>query len=255
MLKKCRSLIHSASPAFFPTLFLGPADLVIMRVSIGIFTQFSLLILLGLTIVYFKSENYFDKQQLLVDMPKDNSELLEQKEFELRVVRAQLEEVKAETWAVIEKEVPLPSNSLALQSLRSQLRSPASIPPVDMSLLEAEKIKKAFRDRNYFEVTELAEDFLDKNSQSIMVPEVTFFASESYFLNRQFDKAIVSIERMTNLFPDHIMTGYALLRLGQISEKADQNEEALSVYKIIKSQFKDKGLVDEANLRITRLEE
>tara|TARA_B110001454_G_scaffold122549_1_gene114484 strand:- start:82021 stop:82701 length:681 start_codon:yes stop_codon:yes gene_type:complete len=226
-----------------------------MRVSIGIFTQFCLLLLLGLTIVYFKSENYFDRQQLLAEMPKDNSEQLEKKEFELRVVRAQMEEVKSETLAVLEKEGAIPANSLALQNLRSQLRSPASLPQIDMSLLEAEKIKKAFRAKNYFEVTEMAEEFLDKNSQSVMVPEVTFFASESYFLNRQFDKAINSIEKMTNLFPDHIMTGYALLRLGQISEKADQTAEAISIYKIIKTQFKDKSLVAEAEHRITRLEE
>lgn len=226
-----------------------------MRVSLSIFSQVCLVILLGLTIVFFKSENYFDRQQLLAEMPKDNSDLLEKKEFELRVVKAQLEEVKSETLAVLEKEGTLSVNSLALQNLRSQLRSPASIPQLDMSLLEAEKIKKAFRDKNYFEVTELAEDFLDKNSQSVMVPEVSFFASESYFLNKQYDKAIGSIEKMTNQFPDHIMTGYALLRLGQISEKADQVAEAITIYKIIKSQFKDKGLVDEATLRIARIEE
>lgn len=226
-----------------------------MRLTLGIFTQFCLLLILGLTIVYFKSENYFEKQQLLADMPKDTSELLEKKEFELRVVRAKMDEVKSETLAVLEKEGAIPANSIALQNLRSQLRSPASLPPIDMSLLEAERIKKAFRAKDYFEVTELAEDFLEKNSQSVMVPEVTFFASESYYLNRQFDKAITSIEKMTSLFPDHIMTGYALLRLGQISEKADQNAEAISIYKIIKTQFKDKALAAEAEQRITRLEE
>lgn len=226
-----------------------------MRVSISLLSQVCLLIVLGLTIVYFKSENYFDRQQLLADMPKDNSELVEKKEFELRVARSQLEDVKIETLAVLEKEGVLPANSLVLQNLRSHLRSPASIPLMDMSLLEAEKIKKAFREKNYFEVTEMAEDFLEKNSQSVMVPEVSFFASESYFLNKQYGKAISSIEKMTNQFPDHIMTGYALLRLGQISEKADQVDEAVSIYKIIKFQFKDKGLVNEASVRIARIEE
>jgi TolA-binding protein len=226
-----------------------------MRLSLGLFSQFCLILILGLTIVYYKSENYFERQQLLADMPKDNSDVIEKKEFELRVVRAQMEEVKAETLALLEKEAPLPSNSLVLQNLRSQLRSPASVPEIDMSLLEAEKIKKAFRDKNYFQVTSLAETFLNKNSQSSLIPEITFFASESYFLNHQYDKAINSIEKMTSQFPEHIMTGYALLRLGQISEKADQNAEAISIYKIIQNQFKDKGLVDEATQRISRLEE
>lgn len=226
-----------------------------MQVSISILTQTCLLIVLGLTMVYYKSENYFDRQQLLSEMPKDNSERLEEKEFELRVAKAQLEAVKSETLAVLEKESTLPANSLALQNLRSQLRSPASIPQIDMSLLELEKIKKAFRDKNYFEVVEMAEEFLDRNSQSVVVPEVSFFASESYFLNKQYDKAITSIEKMTNLFPEHIMTGYALLRLGQISEKADQPDEAISIYKIIKDQFKDKNLVEEASLRIAKIQE
>lgn len=208
-----------------------------------------------MTVVYFKSENFLDRQAWVIEIPKDRTEELEQKEFELRVVRSQISEVKAETLALLENEGHLPSNSLAMQNLRTQLRSPASIPELDMSLLDAEKIKKAFRDKNYFQVTELAEDFLAKNSQSSLVPEITFFASESYFLNHQYDKAISSIEKMTTLFPDHIMTGYALLRLAQISEKADQSSEAISIYKIIQNQFSDKNLINEAAERIARIEQ
>lgn len=226
-----------------------------MRISMSLFTQFCLLLVLGLTLVYQKSQNYFDRQEMLADRPKDNSEQLETKEFELRVVRAQLDEVKAETLAVLQKEGHLPASSLAMQSLRSQLRGPASIPAIDMSLLDAEKIKKAFREKSYFEVVERAQNFLNKSSQSSLAPEVSFFASEAYFLNHQYDKAVNSIEQMTVQYPDHIMTGYALLRLGQISERADQTMEALSIYKIIQTQFKDKGLIDEAASRISRLEE
>ena len=226
-----------------------------MRLTLGLFNQFCLLLILGLTVIYYKSNLYFDHQQAMFDSPKDNSELVEKKEFELQVVRAQLDEVKAETLALLERDGRLPVVSLAFQSLRSHLRSPASIPAIDMSLLEAEKIKKAFRGKKYFEVSEMAERFLRKNSQSALVPEVVFFASESYFLNQQYDKAINSIEKMSTQFPDHIMTGYALLRLGQISEKADQHTEAISIYKIIQSQFKDRNLVNEAAQRIARLEE
>ncbi len=190
-----------------------------------------------------------------MDRPKDNSELIEKKEFELRVVKSQLDQVKEETLAVLQKDNHIPSNSLALQDLRANLRAPASIPKIDMSLLDAEKIKKSFRDKKYFEVSELAEKFLEKNSQSSLVSEIIFFASESYFLNRQYDKAVGSIEKMTSQFPDHIMTGYALLRLAQISEKADQLTEAKSIYKIIQSQFKDKTLKDEATHRISQLED
>lgn len=214
-----------------------------------------MLLILGLTVLFFKSNSYFDHQQAILDAPKDNSEVIENKEFELRVVRAQLDQVKAETLAVLEKDQHIPDNSLAVRDLRSQLRSPASVPAIDMSLLEAEKVKKAFREKKYYEVVELSEKFLKKNSQSALVPEIVFFASESYFLNQQYDKAVSSIEQMTTQFPDHIMTGYALLRLGQISEKADQDTEALSIYKIIQNQFKDKNLYDEATLRISHLEE
>lgn len=226
-----------------------------MRVSLSLFSQVCLVLVLGLTIVYYKSSNYFDQQQAILERPKDSSDLVEKKEFELRVVRTQLAQVKAETLAILEKESAIPSNSLAWQSLKVQLRSPASIAAIDLSLWEAEKIKKAFRDGKYFETTELAEKFLNKHSQSSLVPEVVFFASESYFLNHQYDKAVHSIEQMTTQFPDHIMTGYALLRLGQISERAEQNSEALAIYKIIYNQFKDKGLTQEAAVRISRLEE
>ncbi len=226
-----------------------------MRISISLFSQFSLILVLGLTIVYYKSSSYFDQQQAILDRPKDDSELLEVKEFELRVVKVQLDEVKAATLAILEQDKQIPTSSLAIRDLRSHLRSPASIPAIDMSLLEAEKIKEAFRNKKYFEVAEMAEKFINKNSQSSLVPEIAFFASESYFLNRQYEKSIHSIEKLISQYPDHIMTGYALLRLGQISEKADQSAEALSIYKIIQNQFKDKNLSAEAAVRIARLED
>ena len=75
-----------------------------MRISLSLFSQFCLVIVLGLTILFFKSENYFERQQMLAEMPKDHSDEVEQKEFELRVVRSQLDEVKVETLAMLEKE-------------------------------------------------------------------------------------------------------------------------------------------------------
>lgn len=226
-----------------------------MRVPLNIFTQFSMLLVLGLVWFYHSTENYFatrngDKQE--IDRMKSE---LEEKEFELKVSQIQNDRIKLETYALLEEQNLLSGKKLVSEHLKSGLRSPASIMPLDFSSLKVEELRTLFKEKRYNQVVVAGEKILEKDKVFLSKPEVLFFVSEAYFLQRQYEKAVEKINHMVSLYPEHIMTGYALLRLANISEKSEQYNEAETIYKIISSQFKDKALTSEARRLLAKLSE
>lgn len=226
-----------------------------MRVPLNIFTQFSMLLVLGLVWFYHSTENYFaarngEKQE--IDRMKKE---IEEKQFELKVSQIQNDRIKLETYALLEEQNLLSGKKLVSEHLKSGLRSPASIMPLDFSSLKVEELRTLFKEKKYNQVVVVGERLLDSDKVFLNKPEVLFFVSESYFLQRQYEKAVEKINHMVSLYPEHIMTGYALLRLANISEKSEQYNEAETIYKIISSQFKDKALTSEAKRLLAKLSE
>lgn len=226
-----------------------------MRIPLNIFTQFSMLIVIGLVWFYHSAENYFathngEKQEI-----QQLKSEVEEKEFELKVSRIENEKIKLETYALLESQNLLNGKTLVAENLKSGLRSPASIEKLDFSSLKVEELRTLFKEKNYNQVIVLGEKMLEKERFLLTKPEVLFFVSESYFLLRQYEKSVEKINQMVSLFPEHIMTGYALLRLANISEKSEQFNEAETIYKVITSQFRDKALTAEAKRQLAKLGE
>lgn len=226
-----------------------------MRIPLSIFVQFSTLLVLGLVWFYQKADNYFienDGSKIQIQSLKSE---LEHKEFEAKVALLESEKIKIQTLSLLQKENLLPDNELVKDHLTQGLRSPASVQKLDFSLLRIEELRTLFKEKKYNEVIVLGEAMLHREKSFVVKPEVLFFLSEAYFLNRQYEKSVDKINQMVSLFPEHVMTGYALLRLANISEKSDQFNEAEAIYKIIASQFKDRALVVEAKRLLVNLSE
>lgn len=226
-----------------------------MRIPLSIFVQFSTLLVLGLVWFYQKADNYFiENDGSKIQIQTLRSEL-EHKEFEAKVALLESEKIKIQTLSLLQKENLLPDNELVKEHLTQGLRSPASVQKLDFSLLRIEELRTLFKEKKYNEVIVLGEGMLRREKSFVVKPEVLFFLSESYFLNRQYEKSVDKINQMVSLFPEHVMTGYALLRLANISEKSDQFNEAEAIYKIIATQFKDRALVVEAKRLLANLSE
>lgn len=226
-----------------------------MRIPLSIFTQFSMLIVMGLVWFYHSAENYFSANNGEKQEIKSLKSDIEEKEFALKISRIENDKIKLETYALLESQNLLSGKTIVAENLRSGLRSPASIEKIDFSALRVEELRNLFKEQKYNQVIVLGEKMLEKENFLLTKPEVLFFVSESYFLLRQYEKAVEKINQMVSLFPEHIMTGYALLRLANISEKSEQFNEAETIYKVITSQFKDKALTSEAKRLLVKLGE
>ena len=62
------------------------------------------------------------------------------------------------------------------------------------------------------------------------------------------------IDEMVLQFPDHELTGFILLRLGQISEHNNQIEEAQEIYRTVANHFPQKPLKQQALVLLKSLE-
>lgn len=133
-----------------------------------------------------------------------------------------------------------------LRNLGAVVRAPASEDSLDLSPALYEKGKSYFNNRDYDKAIKEFYRLLDRYPLSQHVVEARFFIAESYFLKKDFRSSLGEIDSMVSLYPRHDLTGFILLRMGQISEVNNQTEEASEIYKTVLKNFSNPELKDQA---------
>ena len=205
-------------------------------------------------IQYFQS-GYEIKQQI-VNLEKK----IERTEFENRVAQNQildLQQTMAETLPpekkmIAEQRINSQWKGRAF-SLSQQLREPASIKKIDLSGVYFEKGKKLFTQKKYHMAFKEFEALKEKFPLSDRAVESTFLMLESSYLQKDYKKTVDIADYMVTQYPESLLTGYAILRLGLVSEKNSQFEEASALYKIVAEHFRDERLKNQALDYIKRI--
>lgn len=109
-----------------------------------------------------------------------------------------------------------------------------------------ERAKEKFRNGNYEKSNRLFVKIIEDYSFSIHVTEAHFLLSEGQFQLGQYEACINTIERMVDLFPSNELTGFALMRMGQIFEIQHRPEEALEIYKTVLRSFPQRAVASQA---------
>lgn len=91
-------------------------------------------------------------------------------------------------------------------------------------------------------------------TESVYLPESLFMLAESYYQLQDFERSTDAIEYLVDQFPEHVLTGYSLLRLGKMYEKHDRTQDAIMAYGLIRERFQQKELVDQATTMLEGLE-
>lgn len=133
-----------------------------------------------------------------------------------------------------------------LRNLASVVRVPASDEGVELSAVVYEKGKRYFNNGDYDKAIQEFYRLLEKYPLSQYAIEARFFIAESYFLKNDFRNSLTEIDQMVTHFPQHDLTGFILLRMGQISELNNQSEEASEIYNAVLNNFKNEDLKKQA---------
>lgn len=232
------------------------ADKPIMKSGNSLFIIFSLSITVGLLWAYNSFCDYFNQGKDYQLQVQQLEKKVEKEEFKYSLLQNQLKDFQ-ESVAVV-----LPPNSelrkevadYQVRNFASGLRVPASEEQIDLSGTFFEKGKKLFKEQKYDKAVKEFRKVLENYPLSRYKVESHFFISESYFLQKDYKSSLDMIDQMVQQYPDNELTGFIMLRMGQISELNNQLEEASEIYKTVQSHFKNPQIQSQAKALVTSLQ-
>lgn len=94
---------------------------------------------------------------------------------------------------------------------------------------------------------------IDKFPDSLHVIEAHYLIVESYAQQEKNFNVIEWVDKMVELFPENRLTGYALLKVGNLYEVEGRPEDAVRIYKTIVAVYNDQKLKDKAQVAVGQL--
>lgn len=207
------------------------------------FVIFCLVLSLGIFQAYSLFKDYFSDSK---DLQKEVAKLKianEREELKLALERDRLRDFQMEVAKA------LPGESFQQKNILSQLRVPASESAMDLSGVMMEKGRQLFREGKYLDAVHVFKETIETYPTSGNAVVAHFLIAESYFLAARYPECLSMIDTMMTQYPTNDLTGFIMLRMGQILEGRNQPESAQEVYqKVVKNFSSNKDLVAQAKL-------
>jgi TolA-binding protein len=219
------------------------------RVSNSLFVIVCLSITVGLLMGYNKFSNYFNQGKEYQIQVHQLNQKIEKVEFKNVLLQNQLMDFKQSVAVVLppNSEIKNQIANYELKNFASSLRTPASEAHLDLSGVLFEKGKKLFKEQKYEKSIKEFRKVLDEYPLSRYKVESHFFMAEAFFLQKDYKSSLDLIDQMLQQYPDNDLTGFVMLRMGQISELNNRLEEASEVYKTVQAHFKNDQLRAQAH--------
>ncbi|MGZ3772315.1 MAG: tetratricopeptide repeat protein [Bdellovibrio sp.] len=224
-----------------------------MKNQTSFFIVFCLCLTVGLVSIYSIFVGYFDGHERYEKSLSSLQEQVDKEKLNNSLLTYQLNDFQQAVAQALPDEKQLQAK-YALRTLASVVRMPSSIETLDLSTAYYEKSKKFFVDKNYDKAIPEFYSLLEKYPLSKHIVEAHFFIAESYFLKNDFRNSLAEIDKMVTHYPDHDLTGFILLRMGQISEMNNQTQEAAEVYRAVLKNFKNETLKKQAQMLVKNIE-
>lgn len=109
-----------------------------------------------------------------------------------------------------------------------------------------ERGKLHFRNEEFEKASRVFRQVIDRYGFSPYVAESYFLLTESQFKLNQLEECITVVQQMVELFPQHELTGFAMVRLGRIYEIQKRNDEAIDIYKTVLRSFPQRDVASQA---------
>jgi len=216
-----------------------------MKNQNSFFVVFCLCLTVGLVAAYAVFVGHFNGHEAYEMRLSEMKKQVEKERFNNALLSYQLKDFQQSVAQILPDEKKLQAH-YELRNLASVVRSPASDESLDLSPVLYEKAKKYFNSQDYDKAIQEFSRLLDDYPLSSHGVEAHFFIAESYFLKKDFRSSLAEIDRMVTQFPRHELTGFILLRMGQISEFNNQTEEASEIYKTVLKNFSNEDLKKQA---------
>lgn len=202
-----------------------------------LFLIFCLVLTVGLMQSYSLFKEHFSphKQDLhrIAQLEK------EVQERELRIAQLETQIVDFQQEVAVRlpalKKLKKTPQTFQLRNLASVTQRP--LEAFEMSSALSEKARAEFRRKEFKKSAASFSALTRKFPTSPLVVQAYFFWAESLYLSGQHQDCLDVVEQMMVQYPDHELTGFILLRMGQILQARNRGEEAAEVFKTVAQNF------------------
>lgn len=106
-----------------------------------------------------------------------------------------------------------------------------------------DQASRQFDKKHYNKANEIFVSLIRNHPYSDDVPKAMFLLVEGSYRVGEYDQAIKYANQMLDLFPENELTGYAMVRLGQIYEIKNRHADAADLYRTVMKSFSNPNLV------------
>ena len=216
-----------------------------MKNQNSIFMIFCLSLTVGLIAVFSYFVQYFNNGKQYQARVAQLQKNIEQQRLSNTKLSYQLRDFQ-QTVAQFLPENKALQAKLDEKNLASAIRMPASEQKLDLSSVVFERGKRFFSEKDYDRAIKEFRKISDEYPLSAFNVESRFLTAESYYLKRDYKNSLQIVDEMVTLYPDNDLTGYILLRMGQMSEVNNQYDEASEIYRTVQKNFKNDKLKAQA---------
>lgn len=111
-----------------------------------------------------------------------------------------------------------------------------------------------FRQGEYAKANRLFKKLIDSYGFATQVVESHFLMAEGEYLLGNYEGVIDIIGRMVELFPESELTGFGLIRLGQVFEHRERYDEAVQIYRTVLRTFPYRNVASLAQKNLSHME-
>lgn len=116
-------------------------------------------------------------------------------------------------------------------------RRPASVDLAELSLQRFESAKQIVRNGDLERALRILQEIPKKFPRSPILSDVHLLMGDIQRSREKYIEAVEQYENLVELYPDRVQAGIALFRLGEISEKNKNFQEAKAYFQIVQTQF------------------
>ncbi len=202
-----------------------------------LFIVFSLVMVLGLMQSYHRFQEYFSPHVDDLKKIKSLQSEVERQKLKVSLLENQVVDFQQE----VAQQLPA-LDMIKGDPTRYQIRSLASVTQKPLQAFEmvgplSERARAEFRKGEYKASVKSFKEITEKYPATPMVVEAYFFWAESLYLNNQHQECLDVIEQMMIQFPAHELTGFIMLRMGQVLQARNRTEEAKEVFEVVGQKF------------------
>lgn len=202
-----------------------------------LFLIFCQVLTIGIMQSYSLFKDYFSPHKENVRRIAQLEKIVEEKNLRIAQLETQLVDFQQEVAAQLPalKKIEKSPQTFQLRNLASVTQKP--IDAFELSGSLSERARAEFRRGDFKSSAASFSALTQKFPTSPLVVQAYFFWAESLFLAGQHQDCLDVIEQMMVQYPDNELTGFIMLRMGQILQTRNRTEEAAEVYRTVAKSF------------------